>query len=741
MPLDDPQQSVPNTADDATPSNSPAAPIPLQQPTQPTPKPVNPQSETVSNAPASPIHPSVERAGLIRTIAETLAGGPRVQLTANPDGTVTRTRVPLSKTDIGLALAMEALSGSVAGLSQRGPAAVGMAAQAGFQQIAAQRQQADIQQEQQAQADAKAKSDALVRQAQAFEQNSRVILNTSQSERFGVESLRDAVSMNAQLLNDYDEAGAVQEQHVPQDVLSAGLKNGTYDVTKQIAIPDGFTNINGRYEQTFSIVADPRAKVPLTQAQAEAFGNAGLPGFLPFASGKSKIGPNVMVPGTMIARANQQLQANGLMKLEYNGVVDALSKSEDKSTRELAKSIPSIQSLLTDPQSGPAFQSALSKFQRYVSHSDVHGMDFYHSLQQMAVLSKPNPQNPKQMISNPDAQAAQTIAGAFGNGDPTKGWAILKAYSGQVTPTSIKSDADATNILASSDSTPKQIAQAKRYLELSQQQKAANAGAEARAKKAVEGNGTANTQADVQQASDAIAAGKGTFEQLTSGMGKEAAAFRRQVEADLLRRYPNVNITALKAYSKAADSQAVQSQVTNARSLFGTNGQPGSFDALEDAIRAVPKARFPILSEFGQKTAYQLGSTEMSVLKAIKTDIASDLAKFNAGGGNHSSDHQIELYREQLNEAQTPEQVEAVLKDLRAISSKRLVGIVGANPYLANMTADINDPVTRQPRGVKGVQVPQLQKTAPPAGATMKVPGSDGKLHWSDGRRDLGVVQ
>lgn len=29
----------------------------------------------------------------------------------------------------------------------------------------------------------------------------------------------------------------------------------------------------------------------------------------------------------------------------------------------------------------------------------------------------------------------------------------------------------------------------------------------------------------------------------------------------------------------------------------------------------------------------------------------------------------------------------------------------------------------------------------PPAGATMRVPGSDGKMHWSDGKRDLGVIQ
>src|SRR6185312_17202991 len=35
----------------------------------------------------------------------------------------------------------------------------------------------------------------------------------------------------------------------------------------------------------------------------------------------------------------------------------------------------------------------------------------------------------------------------------------------------------------------------------------------------------------------------------------------------------------------------------------------------------------------------------------------------------------------------------------------------------------------------------QQTQPAPPAGATMQVPGSDGKLHWSDGKQDLGVVQ
>jgi hypothetical protein len=34
-----------------------------------------------------------------------------------------------------------------------------------------------------------------------------------------------------------------------------------------------------------------------------------------------------------------------------------------------------------------------------------------------------------------------------------------------------------------------------------------------------------------------------------------------------------------------------------------------------------------------------------------------------------------------------------------------------------------------------------LNTQSAPAGATMKVPGSDGKMHWSDGKTDLGVAQ
>src|SRR5690348_17267763 len=92
-------------------SQNPAPPIP--QPPQPAPslsQPVQPQPSQVSNtqqAIQSP-NPSVRRAGWVRTIAETLAGGPRYNISIDPyTGETTRTTVPVSGRQLGLAIALE----------------------------------------------------------------------------------------------------------------------------------------------------------------------------------------------------------------------------------------------------------------------------------------------------------------------------------------------------------------------------------------------------------------------------------------------------------------------------------------------------------------------------------------------------------------------------------------------------------------------------------------------------------
>jgi len=65
---------------------------------------------------------------------------------------------------------------------------------------------------------------------------------------------------------------------------------------------------------------------------------------------------------------------------------------------------------------------------------------------------------------------------------------------------------------------------------------------------------------------------------------------------------------------------------------------------------------------------------------------------------------------------------------------------------LAAMHPHVRQRVTKQqpsqPAPAKPSQpTPKPSANAKPAGATMRVPGSDGKLHWSDGKQDLGVAQ
>jgi len=496
----DGQQAVSNTPDTSQPGVTPAgmpdtqtpagleAPPQLPAPSAPnvapiaTPPNAQPQP-SVSNA---PVHPMVQKAGILRQVAEALAGGPRYTTSVDSQtGAVTRTAVPLSGRDIGMAIALEALSGGMAGAAAKGPNATGLAMQAGLkqgQQIAQQRVQQQQQADEQAQNDYQNQTSALARKASIFEANQRAILSTAQAERYGVESLKDAVSINAPLLSSYQDADAVLESNVPQDALQAGVQSGKYSSTEMVAVPDGFVpSVDGRYEQTFSIVKNPSAKVLLTPQQAKTFADAGIPGWDAFKT--SKVAQNFFIPGTFLANANQQLQAINLMKSDVSQVSDALANSNDKADQTIAKTIPNFDELLKADSTGPALRSALMKLQKFVSHSDItHGMDFYQSLQAMAAPSKPDPRNPKQFTPNPDASAAQVIAGAFGNGDPRKGWQVLSRYSELVTPEPIKNVDEAKSIVTDPASTPRQKARANSFLALDTAQKTAvaRAGAEVR---------------------------------------------------------------------------------------------------------------------------------------------------------------------------------------------------------------------------------------------------------------------
>jgi hypothetical protein len=60
-------------------------------------------------------------------------------------------------------------------------------------------------------------------------------------------------------------------------------------------------------------------------------------------------------------------------------------------------------------------------------------------------------------------------------------------------------------------------------------------------------------------------------------------------------------------------------------------------------------------------------------------------------------------------------------------------------PPLPNMSKTAEDNLAYIQSGGKRTSAAQLP--TPPQGATMKVPGSDGKMYWSDGKNNLGLVQ
>ena len=90
-------------------------------------------------APAANVHPAIQRASIVHQIAQTLAGGQRYQTTIDLEtGTRKQTPIPMSRADIGMAIAMEAISGALGGLATpAGPNAAGRAAAAGFAQAQA----------------------------------------------------------------------------------------------------------------------------------------------------------------------------------------------------------------------------------------------------------------------------------------------------------------------------------------------------------------------------------------------------------------------------------------------------------------------------------------------------------------------------------------------------------------------------------------------------------------------------
>lgn len=281
-----------------TPDNQAGAPqTPPQQPQQPTDASGSQnRSTSPSNAPsasnAAPSlasHPAVKQAGVVRAIAETLAGGPRTSYAIDPTtGAMTQTQQPLSTRQIGLAIAMAALSGGISGLGEKGPGAEGRAAQAGFKAVQTQNQQADQQAQQTASQD-------YARQAQIANTNFQTHANALRLGQMEYEQHKQYVADAAPVLQNLQDVGAIQESGVREgDLLTK------YHVTKDMAVVDGTVprmDGNGQqarnpdgslaWDNTYSVL-DPSKKIALPDETAKLLADYRVPGYFKVVDGKTE---------------------------------------------------------------------------------------------------------------------------------------------------------------------------------------------------------------------------------------------------------------------------------------------------------------------------------------------------------------------------------------------------------------------------------------------------------------------
>lgn len=486
---------VSNTADNAAP-----APTPQPSPVAPQPIPANTASGVSAQPQTSPAqsssqqpppsqtqmvsnpvqHPAVQRASLLRDVAQALAGGPRVQTTIDPNtGQTTRTQIPLSGRDIGLAIALEAISGSLTGLAQRGPNAAAQAGAAGFAQGQQRILQARAAQEAQAQQQFENQGKALAQKASTFETNSRTLLNVATASHLGEEAIKDLVAINrASGVLDVDpdtlENGG---QPMTEGDLMAAMQSGTINATSHLGPVAGFTVVNGpngqqQIETTHLVIKDGNVKVPLTQQMWDTYANGDVPGFTKGA----RIGDGQLIPLRMLQNANEQLGERTLTNHKLDDLRTVLDGTP------WAGKVPAKVDF-----SHPGVARAMTAFSRYQSHDAANAADPFLALQQMSA-AKRNPDG--SMQPNPDARFADTVATQLG------GWPLLEAAHDQLAANRkaaadfavIDSEAKANAVLAAPKRfTSDQQSAAKAFLALSEQQGAKKAAQDARSRAIADG--------------------------------------------------------------------------------------------------------------------------------------------------------------------------------------------------------------------------------------------------------------
>lgn len=339
--------SLTETIPQQTPQQAPTAGQPNQPQSAGAKQPdlsKGPQQATPSAATTPQVHPAVQRASVIHQVATALAGGPRYTQNTDPNtGETTRTPVPMSKSDIGAAIALEAISGALSGLTQKGTGATGAAAEAGFQKVSQQEKEVQQQQAEQASAD-------YSRKMQTVETNMRLRQNAMTLSKMDYDQHAEHVGQFKDM--------AEQFQHDHPEAVRGIANEGDlakYDVTKDTAIPinvvptldpktgkQAMVNGTPQWEEQYLII-DPAFKAGnfLTDDDKKTLAEMGKSGFADSKGNPTNLPQEIMMRSAMAINLKSQAASYRIAKQD----IGSFYKSVGGKSPDLAAAVKDDQTL------------------------------------------------------------------------------------------------------------------------------------------------------------------------------------------------------------------------------------------------------------------------------------------------------------------------------------------------------------------------------------------------------------
>jgi hypothetical protein len=199
---------------------------------------------------------------------------------------------------------------------------------------------------------------------------------------------------------------------------------------------------------------------------------------------------------------------------------------------------------------------------------------------------------------------------------------------------------------------------------------------------------------------------------------------------DYNQKLQSANQYSLERYGKPFDIAAAQSDYkystnsTNQNTLkmiAGMTEKGGAIDIAKGAATALPQLPEATLNKVFNLAATEFGSKEATNFHTAMLGLADEYSKVMGGGVSSDTGRQqaLDILKASYSKGQIDGAISIMQRDLTA----RKAALVGSNRYLIKQY---------------GASVPP--PAGKPAGATMKVPGTDGKLYWSDGKQNLGAV-